>query len=728
MRKLRKSFEKKNVDKIKYNFYVFDTETTCLEPMQKNFVFGVIYGFNWSKVIYTIEEFIEEFGKEKYKGKYLYAHNAEFDLLTIFGNIFLKIDTAAIFNGKFISAKYKDLIFADSMNIFPTSVSKLGELLGLPKLENKKAADGRLRKSNVTADDIDYCMRDCEIVYKSLLKIFEMTGAIKITLPSLAMFEFRHSYLEKDLYFSELVDEFYESYYGGRTEAFYIGYCKAKVFDVNSMYPSVMRNMYLPDVKSLKKVEKCDEKFLLFCLDHYEGMAKVTVEHKETFFGYLPCRAELNNTKKLVFPVGEFTTTVNFNELRFAVKSNVVKILKVHYLIYANPIKSIFTSYIDSNYEKRKASTNDLERTIYKLKMNSLYGRFAMRMKMTTTYYEQVPFKLITELKECEKYCDVKLFNAIRADCFLITENEKFKNSFFSIPTLSSYITSEARLMLLKTLLRNEKNNVVYCDTDSVFLVDNFAGNISDNLGDWKLEEKIVTRIRGLKNYAYEQNGETFAVIKGISRGCKKEKTDRYGQEIYASQRYIKTKASFRRGLEAGQSYILTKTVSNNYDKREVLQDGTTKPLISKAVGTGLDLSYKLINSVKFIRPKKINGNKIVFNYEPQNIRESVIMFFIGGGKIYTKDLIDHVTGSSKEELKSYKGLHSMDGIHMDIFCETVPEGFYTDRIIDVFQDVLLDFNNVSAMIEHLRSRKIAMEERNIENFSEFEHEYDTPF
>ena len=119
-----------DISKIKYNFYVFDTETTCLEPQPKNFVFGVIYGYNRIKVLYSVEEFIEEFSNSKYKNKHMFAHNAEFDLLSIFGNVFLKIDSAAIFNGKFIAAKYKDLTFADSMNIYPASVEKLGNIIG----------------------------------------------------------------------------------------------------------------------------------------------------------------------------------------------------------------------------------------------------------------------------------------------------------------------------------------------------------------------------------------------------------------------------------------------------------------------------------------------------------------------------------------------------------------------------------------------------------------------
>jgi len=203
-----------------------------------------------------------------------------------------------------------------------------------------------------------------------------------------------------------------------------------------------------------------------------------------------------------------------------------------------------------------------------------------MRMKMTTTYYEQVPFTLIAQLKEDRKYCDIKLFNSIRSDCFLVTENEKMKNSFFSIPMFSSYIASEARVMLLKALLMNEKNGVVYSDTDSIFLIGNFEGVVSDELGDFKKENKIVTKIRGLKNYNYiGENGKENIVIKGISRGSEKVKENTEGEQTYSSEKYFKTKASLRRNKEAGQRYTMVKTISNVYDKRIVLLDGKTKPI-----------------------------------------------------------------------------------------------------------------------------------------------------
>ena len=732
MRILRKSLQKTNIKNLKHKFYVIDTETTCLEPMPKNFVFGCLYGHSYKKTFYSVEDFIKEFDNKKYKDKFIFAHNAEFDLLTIFGNIYLKIDNSAIFNGKFISAKYKDIIFCDSMNIYPTSVAKLGNLIGLSKLENEKAKKGKLRVNNITKEDVDYCIRDCEIVFKALLKIFEMTGAIKTTLPSLAMYNFRHDYLETDMQFSELVDNFYESYYGGRTEAFYIGNCNAKVYDINSMYPKAMATVILPDIKHLYKTENCDISFLNFCLKNYQGMCKVTVIHSETFFGYLPCKMKINGVNKLVFPVGEFTTTVNFNELNFAINQNVVKIKKVHYIVYGNPIPNIFTNYILETFKKRQESKTELEKTIYKLKMNSLYGRFAMRMKLTTTYWESIPYKLISMMKETEKYCDIKLFNSQRADCFLITENEKFKNSFFSIPAISSYITSEARITLLKSLLSNSNNNVIYCDTDSIFVERGFVGNLSSDLGDFKLEEKKITQVRGLKNYTYEDiEGKKHIIIKGVSWGSIAKETSIKGEISYSSQKYYKTKASLRQNKEPGAAYTMVKIVRNNYDKREVLSNGQTKPLICKLVQTKEGTSFVLINATKFLRTKidiaRLKREK-AFRYEPQNVKEAVMMFFITGGQVYTKHLIDYVTGSSKEELKSYKGLHSMQGIHMDVFHEIIPDAFYTDRMIDVFQDVLLTYNKVEKMQEYLEKNKLELEQSVVNNKFETDFEYDTPF
>jgi hypothetical protein len=575
MRKLRTVKVDQDIKKIRYSFYVFDTETTKLEPQPKNFVFGVIYGYNYSKVIETPKDFIKEFNQMRYNGKYIFAHNAEFDLMTLFGNIYSNVDNQAVFNGKFISAKYKKITFGDSMNIFPSSVAKIGELLGVNKLDNEKVKTESLTKDNMTKEDIRYCKRDCKIVFDALLMIFEELGTVKLTLSSLSMYLFRNKYLPVDISFSETVDEFYDSYYGGRTEAFRIGKVQASVYDINSMYPYVMVNCQFPDIKHLHKETKVEVKYLLWLLNYKEGLAKVTVRHKDSYFGYLPVRMKVNNNEKLVFPVGTFETTVNFNELRFALEAGIIEILKVDKVVYANPIDSPFIEFINDTYKKRQETDSQLKKTIYKLVMNSLYGRFAMRLKMTTSYYDYIPVNIITELQEADKEYDLKIFNKDRSDCYLITENEKMKNSFFSIPAFSSYITSEARILLLKNLLANEKNKVAYCDTDSIFLAGSFTGSVSGSLGEFKYEEKLITEISGLKNYKYiDENGEERVVIKGISRNSHK-----VSEGVYEIKKYYKTKGSIRQNKEAGEAFVQTKELRHKYDKRIVLNDGDTKPI-----------------------------------------------------------------------------------------------------------------------------------------------------
>jgi hypothetical protein len=569
MRHLQQQKSKKSIEKIKNDFFVFDVETTKLEPMQKNLVFGILYGYNFYMKFDTQKQFINEISKPKYSKKYIFAHNAEFDLLTVFGNIYTKLDNSAVFNGKFISCKYKEVTFADSLNIFPASAEKIGKTVGIEKLENKKVSGEGLTKQNLDKFDIEYCIRDCEIIFTALLKIFEYVGCIKLTLSSLSLYNFRNKFLVENVIFSELVDEFYESYYGGRTEAFKLGKTDSKVYDVNSLYPFVMSYMKFPDVRTLKKLVKIDVKYLHYLLKYNEGCAKVTIKHKETYFGYLPFKGD-----KLLFPVGTFTGCYNFNELRFAIKAGVIEILDVEYVVYSNPVKSPFTEFVNFHYQARLKTTNELDKLIEKLIPNSLYGRFAMRMKYQTTYYEDIPFELIEELGKTEKFYSLKTFSEKREDCFLITENEKFKNSFFAIPTYSSYITSEARIVLLKGLLANENNNVVYCDTDSIFLEKDFTGEVGTELGKFKLEDKRVIEIRGLKNYVYSDDTGEHETIKGVSK--RSEKT---GSNSYKTQKYYKTKEALRRGKEAGESYSQTKVLKHIYDKRIILKNGNTKPI-----------------------------------------------------------------------------------------------------------------------------------------------------
>lgn len=569
--KLSKIVNKKiNEQHILRSFFVFDIETTKLEPVPRNFVFGVLYGFDFCKVIYSVEDFKKEFKKKKYKGKTIFAHNAEFDLLGIYGNIYKNLDRTALFNGKFIMAKSNGVTFADSLNILLGSVEKIGEKLGFKKDINEKIKEGKLTKINITKEDIDYCIKDCQIVYEALKPIFIEIGSIKITLSSISLADFRRNYLKKDIHFNELVYEFYDSYYGGRTEAFKIGYIKkSRMFDINSLYPSVMIDTYYPDVSKLVRVDKLNLKEFNTILNTMEGMANISVSHNDTYFGSLPYRFE----GKLLFPVGCYTGTWNFNEIRYAISIGYIDILRVNYSIHSTPVKSPFNDFIKSLYRDRLNESNELKKYFIKIKMNSLYGRMGMRKKFKTEYFESIPLEILNSLQKQNKFYKLDIFSEVRQDCFLETENEKMKNSFFAIPTFASYITSYARIKLMEGLIANEKNNVSYCDTDSIALDGEFIGEVSDKLGAWKKEKKEIIEIRGLKNYTCIEEGVLSEVIKGVSKRATKV------DNTYFTEKYYKTKQALRQSKEAGSSYTEKKTLTHTYNKRFILKNGNTKPI-----------------------------------------------------------------------------------------------------------------------------------------------------
>ena len=72
---------------IQSDFYVFDTETRGLRAKQDAFIFGAIYGHNFVKVLYSVNDFQNEFLEPRYKDKKVFAHNAEYDLFVIYDKI-----------------------------------------------------------------------------------------------------------------------------------------------------------------------------------------------------------------------------------------------------------------------------------------------------------------------------------------------------------------------------------------------------------------------------------------------------------------------------------------------------------------------------------------------------------------------------------------------------------------------------------------------------------------
>jgi hypothetical protein len=579
------------------DFYVFDTETGIhkkdgtgdieyiLSARPEHLIFGCVYGPNgYRKVIHNVEEFKKEFLKRMYKNKMVYAHNAEYDLSCLYGNIY-HMDKGAIFNGKFISASNGVCRFADSFNLLPTSVKKLGVLLGLHKMDL-----GQNLKSNVKnlSEDIKYCMRDCEIVYKSLEILFRDSEP-SYTIGSLALKIFRANFLKKSIKVNALSDTFFDCLYGGRTEAFRIDDVRANVYDINSAYPFAMDQLRLPDPGRLRLaktanyksylsdksvIEKTTETGASGLDDYYtyEGMIDATITIPDSInIPMLPFRT----TDKLLFPVGTFRGSWTLNEFRYAYFNFPVTVEKVHRLIVSESIESPFKEFIQHFWKIRQATNDKFVSYLEKLKMNNLYGKTIQRARDEFRFCES-----IGDAKDFMKKRKIKRVELIEVNGGYFLKYDIDKIFSHTIACWGAYITAFVRIMLHKEIMRYP-NETVYCDTDSVFRERD--ENMNDkNLGGWKKEEKIVTKIRALKDYVYwesDENGK--AEKKQMLKGVKKDATQLDEEaNVFKTKRMVKTRESFRRvdNLPPGTFIEQLKVLTGDYSKRHILKDGFTKP------------------------------------------------------------------------------------------------------------------------------------------------------
>jgi hypothetical protein len=617
--------------KLLTDFYVFDTETGvdahyCEYPKKlddrgkviikkgvqwllharpESFKFGVVYGHNYNKTFYSREEMLLELKTERFKKKKVFAHNlGNFDGSVMFDNI-ASFDPHAIFNGsRFISCTNGVCIFADSINIFVgQSIEKIGKQLGIkkPALGNKFIAytlDGTdyflpyFSPDGITSDELNRCHQDCVILWEALVRSFEFSGDIKITRASLAMTLFRRRYQKHHIEHNENTAYFWDSYYGGRTEAFKIGNTNATVYDVKSMYAWAMKETLFPNPKHLKVETNVNtELFTQRFLPNYEGCVYAEVFHSHIWCGLLPVKAN----GKLLFPVGNLSGCWNFNELRFALETGYVRIKNIQKVVYAERMASPFTEYIDDLFilkTEAEIKGDEFMRDEYKRDLTNLYGKFAQRIDEETIYLHNIE-KQYDEILYYQKiglFKKLVLFNSQRLDAFLIIGNTKNVSINHAIPSFASYITSGARVKMAKKLLACEGNKPVYCDTDSLAVENNFGIESESFLGGWELEKgKIIYQVNGLKNYKFRKwieahmEGDKWIEaywkdsqrLKGVPDNAKQSQPNHY---FYYN--LSKTKESLRRNFDAGVMMKRTKIISGKYDKREVLENGDTKPLV----------------------------------------------------------------------------------------------------------------------------------------------------
>lgn len=369
-------------------------------------------------------------------------------------------------------------------------------------------------------EDVKYAIQDALSLHKALESFNELLNENfnvslndAFTAPGLAMKVFKKKN-QKAIDFGSIVkkkrdgstyevakglkDAARQSYNGGMTLAFDNNRNENITgIDCNSMYPYVMLNYKLPAGKAVLfrnfKYEDLMENDLVLC-DLYIP---------ENVFPILKSK----NDKDIV---GNWCGNVSGVFWAFEIWAQLdqgAQIVELHRMWRWDSATDCVKNSIQKFKDLRYTDYNGPLGAVAKLLGNSLYGKFAQRSNNATLYCTNKPLDNMIEL-----------YPAV----YISYENNK--NEEHDLTHWASYICARARIHLFKSICALDINNVVYCDTDSIYFKSEYIDRVSDVLGNdygqFKIERKLnVFHAYAPKAYYYiDDQGKIGGKNKGIPR------------------------------------------------------------------------------------------------------------------------------------------------------------------------------------------------------------------
>jgi len=522
----------------------------------------------------------------------VYAHNLSgFDGTFILKYLleFGKVEPI-LFNGKLMSIKVrlniegyigKTIIFKDSYLLLPLSLRKLCAAFNVPthkgyfpfnftnvfyagilpafecwsgiskKVYNNLLSEYKGKIWNYELEAIKYCKLDCKCLHEILVEfnnliysIFTVNIHKSLTLPSLAMRIYKSQFMPKNTIFKlngKAEFDIRQSYTGGAVDVYVphnrrnidtffsklkVGLIKLFYYDVNSLYPFVMANTAMPVGKPVAfegDIRKIDPNAYGFFY------CKITspeyLEHP-----ILQRRIKTSEGIRTIAGLGQWEGWIYSAEM-----DNAIKHKYQFEIIRGYEFKQgfIFREYVEKMYNLRmQYDKGHPLNLIAKLLMNSLYGKFGMKLEKTIVEMFNTSNDADNELLNnmLDTY-GMTLQDFIKIDDKLLTVRNSILNPFgddsdddlyhegadVSV-AIAAAVTAGGR-MWMSLLKNNPKINLFYSDTDSGVVDSPLPESIvGPMLGQFKLEH-VIKRAVFLAPKVYgliTDEGEEIIKVKGI--------------------------------------------------------------------------------------------------------------------------------------------------------------------------------------------------------------------
>lgn len=295
-------------------------------------------------------------------------------------------------------------------------------------------------------------------------------------------------------------------------------------------------------------------------LQNFDTSVDITRFDLFSFFGFLSVRLRVLETKipfiiikaadgSCIGPVGEYVVVIFSEELKYGMIVNSIEILEINYtLSYTST--NLFFSFVSYLYNKRSKANNSSEGLVYKLLLNTLYGRFGMKNNKDTTVMIDKSDYYLYEVLFCRSTIIAKAGNNYLVtkssdidyelvynlpDSTLRTKLITLLGSFTSsnlyssaaLVHVASAVTSYSRVLLdgYKRKILYNSGTIFYCDTDSIvsdIKLDEFSS--TSKLGFLKLVYFIKRALfLGPKAYILSVYGSRSLLtrLKGLPRSAR---------------------------------------------------------------------------------------------------------------------------------------------------------------------------------------------------------------
>lgn len=411
-------------------------------------------------------------------------------------NLTMKVQYTKEVNGKKIKDTAK-IHFRDSLLLLNNPLAKLATafavcskgLFDMSRLENVSNMD----LNSLRNDLLHYNKLDCLVLYQVLekfasliFKTFSLNITDSPTISSLAFAIYRAKFLGNQFNIpisnKKIFDRISQSYRGGHVDMFKPSAKKLYCYDINSLYPYVMKENFYP-LGIPKWFRKATG--LYKDLNNIFGFVKVNIYCPDTV--KMPIIMTKVNDK-VIAATGRWTGWYFTEELKYAITLGYeVEVLYGYHF----DKKKIFNKFVNALYQMRlNYDKSDPRNLAAKLILNSLYGRFGMSI-YTKTY------KIIDYINDVfdgnEPFIDYFDWGSVGLYQFDKVNNCSNSKASMNVSiSIASAVTAYARICIHKfKLIAGE--HLYYTDTDSIFttkmLPSRYVGN---NLGQMKLEYKGV--------------------------------------------------------------------------------------------------------------------------------------------------------------------------------------------------------------------------------------------